>query len=127
MKLLQKYHCKIVLICKSNYKLLGIISDGDIRRYLLSGGSLEDESKKAMNTSPITLDFKDRDDSLNVLKNNNIICAPVLNKAKHVVDLLFLDSIRIKNFKPCDNNGRWQRKTIISNYKKNSKTSYQDG
>ena len=34
MKILQKFHCKIVLICKSNYKLLGIISDGDIRRYL---------------------------------------------------------------------------------------------
>ena len=63
----------------------------------MSGGSLEDESKKAMNTSPITLDFKkDRDDSLNVLKNNNIICAPVLNKAKHVVDLLFLDSYQNK-------------------------------
>ena len=58
MKILQKYHCKIVLVCDQNYKLLGIISDGDIRRYLLAGGSLNDQSYKAMNKKPFKLNFK---------------------------------------------------------------------
>ena len=94
MKILQKYQCKLVLVCDLNLRLVGIISDGDIRRHLLDGGSLDDQVSKAMNSKPFTLNFKkNKKDNLAILKDNGIICAPILNKNKQVVDFLFLDEI----------------------------------
>lgn len=100
MKILQKYHCKIVLVCDQNYKLLGIISDGDIRRYLLAGGSLNDQSYKVMNKKPFKLNSKnDKKKNKNILKKNNILCAPVINQDNQVIDFLFSSIQKIEKIK----------------------------
>lgn len=97
MQILQKYRCKIVMVCDESNKLLGIISDGDVRRYLLSGGTLEDQSHKAMNKNPFILESKNnKKTNLKILKDNNFICAPIVNKKNQVVDFLFPDFLHIK-------------------------------
>ena len=44
-----------VIISKKNKKLLGTITDGDIRRFLLQGNGLDSLAKNIMNKNPITV------------------------------------------------------------------------
>lgn len=44
----------VALVVDKKDKLVGVVTDGDIRRALLSGASLEDSIEKAMNRNPIT-------------------------------------------------------------------------
>ena len=43
---------KFLIIVNDNNKLLGTITDGDIRRLLLQGGSIDDSIKKAAMLKP---------------------------------------------------------------------------
>jgi len=52
LKKLDKTAEKVLLVTDSENRLLGTISDGDIRRYLLSGKSLEDNIKKVYYKKP---------------------------------------------------------------------------
>ena len=51
IKVLEKTHYKIVLVI-SNKKLEGIVTDGDIRKSLLSSFSLNERVEKIMNKKP---------------------------------------------------------------------------
>lgn len=44
---------RILFITNENDKLLGTLTDGDVRRYLLSGGKIDDSSYNAANKSPL--------------------------------------------------------------------------
>ena len=52
---LNKVGIKIALVLDKNYRLLGTISDGDFRRGMLSGLTLEDTVEKIMNKNPRTV------------------------------------------------------------------------
>ena len=54
-RILQETSSRIVLVIDENSKLLGIVTDGDIRRGLLAGGSAEESCTKVLNTSPRTI------------------------------------------------------------------------
>ena len=45
----------ICFITKNNYFLIGILTDGDIRRSLLKGFSFHDKVTKIINRKPLTL------------------------------------------------------------------------
>ena len=51
--LLQRRHIKIALICDANGLLLGTVTDGDLRRSIVSGFSPEDRATKVMNPKPL--------------------------------------------------------------------------
>lgn len=52
---LQKAEVKLLLICGDDRKLLGTLTDGDVRRGLLKGLSLDGPVARAMNASPLVL------------------------------------------------------------------------
>ncbi|HDH52874.1 MAG TPA: CBS domain-containing protein, partial [Nitrospirae bacterium] len=52
LKKLDKTAEKILLVTDKKNRLIGSISDGDIRRYLLKGKSLEDDIKKVYYKNP---------------------------------------------------------------------------
>ena len=53
MKAIDRYGLRIVFVAEGR-KLLGSLSDGDVRRFLLQGGGLEDPVSEAMNPDPKT-------------------------------------------------------------------------
>lgn len=55
MTVLQEYSMRLVLVTDEKGCLEGVISDGDIRRALLSNISLEDSAQKIMNTQPVVV------------------------------------------------------------------------
>ncbi len=77
-----------VLLVVENSKLLGIITDGDIRREMVTNGSNSNSNaSKIMNGKPIT-----SDDDYTVWKeiflNNDIEHLPILDKDKNVIKIV---------------------------------------
>ncbi|MBL4719894.1 MAG: nucleotidyltransferase family protein [Alphaproteobacteria bacterium] len=69
--------------------LLGTITDGDIRRLLLSGGNLESNVTKAMNTNPIIAPEGSSQGALQKKMNSaNILCIPLINSKGLYVSLI---------------------------------------
>ena len=57
MKKLDESHRKILFVVHDNLFLFGALADGDIRRWILSGNSLDEPVENVCNKKPIT--FKD--------------------------------------------------------------------
>ena len=53
IKVLHKGGCRIVLVVDEGKKLLGTITDGDIRRALIDNLTMDSEIRLVMNTQPI--------------------------------------------------------------------------
>ncbi len=80
---------QFALIVDNNYKLLGTLNDGDVRRAILKGCSLNDSVKTAMYTSPIVAH---QQDSLQLLYKNTLVkFIPIIDDSSRVVDLYLVD------------------------------------
>ncbi|WP_085992725.1 nucleotidyltransferase family protein [Oceanobacillus senegalensis] len=85
---LDKTAKKILLVMKDE-KLQGIITDGDIRRWILDNGDLNENVELAMNKSPIFIFEKDVIRAKEILNEKMIEAIPVLNKNHNVVDIIY--------------------------------------
>lgn len=77
-------------------RLTASLTDGDIRRYLLSGGTLKDAVAPAGNHHPITA--HSRDEALRLLSERNCIAVPVLDDNGRIEDIV-LNGVRTQA--PC--------------------------
>ena len=77
----------VCFVVKENNFLIGILTDGDIRRALLSGGQFDSQVTNYMNRDFVSLDFE-ADSQLinNHLLNKEIKIIPLVNKSGEVVD-----------------------------------------
>lgn len=83
----------IAMVRDENNRLLGTITDGDIRRALLKGYSTDIKVDQVMNENPFTaLSGELLSDILNRLGERKIRCIPVVNELQEIQDLLHLDS-----------------------------------
>ena len=95
VKNLNKSGLKISLILKKN-KLLGTVTDGDIRKALLANKPLESKIVSVMNKNPITVSEKANfNDLLNIMNKNKIDHLPVTNKKKIVTNLFIKDQLKV--------------------------------
>ncbi len=88
IRLLDKFAKKVLLVTKENV-LEGILTDGDIRRWILKNGNLDEKVYKIMNSNPIFLLEKDKSLSKQLMKEKSVECIPILNNKKEVVDVVF--------------------------------------
>lgn len=79
---------RILLVVQYN-KLIGVLTDGDIRRWILKNGDLCEEVNQIMNKSPKFVYGHDIIDVKNSLKKQNVDALPVLNANDEVIDILF--------------------------------------
>ena len=94
---LNKVGIKIVLVLDDDYRLLGTISDGDFRRGILSGLSLEDTVEKIMNKNPRTAsEGAGRLEILKVMTDTKILQIPIIDKNSFVVGLHLWDDISVQ-------------------------------
>tara|TARA_B110000438_G_C15769686_1_gene631275 strand:+ start:274 stop:1329 length:1056 start_codon:yes stop_codon:yes gene_type:complete len=97
LEALDNIHSKCLVVVGSKNKLLGTISDGDIRRAILKNPDLERPIDTIFNKKPLTF-TKDDKENLNsetrkVLLKDRISLVPILSKAGEVVEVLTHDSI----------------------------------
>lgn len=78
----------IALVVDEAGRLLGTITDGDIRRALLANLSLDSPASAIMNRSPKFLYRNERSKALSLLADKSIKCVPLVDENKVVVDLL---------------------------------------
>ncbi|KGA10396.1 MAG: hypothetical protein GM48_1085 [actinobacterium acIB-AMD-7] len=94
---LNKVGIKIALVLDDDYRLLGTISDGDFRRGILSGLSLEDTVEKIMNKNPRTVsEDAGRLEILKVMTDTKILQIPIIDKNSFVVGLHLWDDISVQ-------------------------------
>ena len=83
-------------------KVVGTLTDGDIRRYLVSGGQLQDETSKAMHTkfSFVSADEENIVAKLRELKSRDITLVPALDNEGCIVNIY--DLTNYKSHLPID-------------------------
>lgn len=79
----------IVYVCDVDNILLGTITDGDVRRTIISNGRLDMMASDVMKKNPITVSVKDRTMASYVMKKNSIRSVPVIDKDNRIVDICF--------------------------------------
>jgi len=85
---------QIALIVDSNEKLLGTVTDGDVRRGILRGIDMSKSVKSLIQVSPIVASpDMGIPMALELMRANKIHQLPVVDKSKRVVGLHFLDDL----------------------------------
>jgi len=94
MKVLVENHGQIVLVVDDNRKLLGTVTDGDIRRGILRQVSLESPISEIMKTEPATIGEDITSEAcLRIMKTGKLRHLPVLDEQGCVVDLMSLSEL----------------------------------
>lgn len=76
------------LVCDGR-RLLGIVTDGDIRRYLLGGGSLQEPICNIANKEFFFVSENERHLAKAIMEREKITVIPVVNESRELVDILF--------------------------------------
>ncbi|OFX23726.1 MAG: hypothetical protein A2041_09635 [Bacteroidetes bacterium GWA2_31_9b] len=94
MKILDASHSKTLFVVTNKTKLYGALSDGDLRRWILSDGNLNDKVTSVCNKNPIWFQEGSSIDRIKeIMLEKKIQCIPILNKQMEIVELLFWDAI----------------------------------
>lgn len=80
----------IAFVCE-NGRLLATVTDGDIRRYILNGGGLDDCVSNAAHYTPIYAYEEDRDSAETIMKKAVIMALPIVDRNLKIIDIVFLN------------------------------------
>src|SRR5687768_1282335 len=85
---------QIALVVDSNGRLLGTVTDGDVRRALLRGVTLEVTAVQVMNTTPTCANAaQERESMLALMQDRGLHHIPVVNDDGMVVGLQVIDEL----------------------------------
>ncbi|MCR5688357.1 MAG: nucleotidyltransferase family protein [Lachnospiraceae bacterium] len=70
-------------------ELIGCITDGDIRRWIINGGEIRESVSCAMNTDPVSVPEDKRADALRTMAERKIASIAIVDSRRHLVDVLF--------------------------------------
>lgn len=94
MQLIDKNSSGILFLVNEEGMLIGCITDGDIRRYLLSGGKMTDSAIEAANKEPrsaLTIE-----EAKSLYHRKNYIIIPIIDEHGFITDLYSGESIKQK-------------------------------
>lgn len=101
MNAINKNSKGIVYVCDGK-KLRGALSDGNIRRHILSGGSLDAKAVDAANLEPKYLLQSASENPEEYMRIACITSVPILNAKQEVLAIKFLDSQGVYDYKELD-------------------------
>lgn len=95
LKKLDRTAKKVLLTIDVGKRLLGTITDGDLRRYILSGKSLENNIRDIYNRNPIFIRKKNfsLDSAKEMLVANKVELLPVIDDNSMIVDFITWDQL----------------------------------
>lgn len=98
IKQMDKEALRVLLVVNEIGQLLGIITDGDIRRYLLKQKSLDESVENIMNKNPVTVSvYESQDQLLMKMQSLGILHLPIVDDKNRIVGLETYNSILAKN------------------------------
>lgn len=85
---------RILFVVDEQNKLLGSLTDGDIRRWILKKGSLGSSVEKIFNKTPVCLDKSyNISDVRKMMLEIKISQIPIIDKDRRVIDILFWEDV----------------------------------
>lgn len=95
LKKISEGSAQIALVVDEFNKLLGTVTDGDIRRGILDGYTLQDPVKNVMNPNPIKLidNGDDKERLISIMVKNGIHQIPIIDLMGKVVGLQTIDEL----------------------------------
>lgn len=94
LKKIQKNGFGTVFIIDNKKKLLGIMTDGDIRKAIIKGGMLGDGIRNYYNNKVKYLPYNSNNQTIQNLLSNRIKIIPLVNEKKIIVDFATADRIK---------------------------------
>ncbi|WP_432702108.1 nucleotidyltransferase family protein [Lysinibacillus sphaericus] len=92
MKIIDESSLQIAVVVDESRKLLGIVTDGDVRRGILKGNDLNVPISKVMNSNPITGNDKEsKNHCYRLMRSKKLRQLPIVNEKNILVDILFRD------------------------------------
>jgi len=101
MEMIDKNASGVLFITDEKGKLVGCLTDGDIRRWLLKTGDLSANVSNAMTTSPISVDRTESHCAINVMKERKVTAVPIVDVDGVVVDVLLLRDLEMSGTCRC--------------------------
>jgi dTDP-glucose pyrophosphorylase len=87
-------HRRIAIVADENNILLGTLTDGDIRRCLLAGGSLATSVVEAMNEAPLTAaPHTPVPQLMNMMRRRKVLALPIIDEDGHFIRLVHLGDL----------------------------------
>ena len=87
----------ILFIVDAQGKLVGSLTDGDIRRWILKSGDIKKNVSFAMNSHPKYRNIGNDDKLTDFMVDNSITAVPLLDSKKNIVDIIFLNEDSISS------------------------------
>lgn len=84
----------ILFITSEDNKLMGAVTDGDIRRWLIKTANLTSKVEELMNANPRFLYVADKAKALSYMREKKIHALPILDNQSRVVDIALDDDER---------------------------------
>lgn len=85
---------RMAVVVAGDGSLLGTLTDGDVRRCLLAGGSLETSVSKAMNPAPFTAEIGSSDGYLkDTMRLGNVLALPIVDQSGKFLRLVHLNDL----------------------------------
>jgi len=94
MTAITREHSGIVVVCDGDGRLLGTVTDGDIRRAIIGGAGLDAAIGKIANASPVVVpQGTTKEDMLDLMRARRKQALPVVDAAGCVLDIALLSDL----------------------------------
>ncbi|MBT4540751.1 NAD-dependent epimerase/dehydratase family protein [Candidatus Woesearchaeota archaeon] len=91
MKIIDRGSIRTAIVVDESKRLIGVVTDGDIRRGILSGIDINEQVSKIMNDNPFFVKSStSKEEIITTLKEKGILNAPVVDENKNVIDIVLL-------------------------------------
>lgn len=90
LRRLDEFGRKVIFVANAERRLLGVVTDGDVRRWIIAGNELDRPVSEVMNSAPTVLaEGFSPDEARELFRVHGIDCIPVLNAQGHVVSAVW--------------------------------------
>jgi len=95
LKVIDEHACRVAFVVGEDSKLVGIVTDGDVRRGLLADLTLDEKVIVITNKSPITCSEKEAtsENIRKIINDHRILNLPVVNTDNHLIDVFTYDNL----------------------------------
>jgi dTDP-glucose pyrophosphorylase/predicted transcriptional regulator len=88
LKQIDQTELQVLIVIDNEEKILGLITDGDIRRAIIKGINLQTPVKNIMTKNPIIMTKKDnKNNALNLMKQHDIRHIPIVDDNNKIVEI----------------------------------------
>ena len=82
-----------ILYVVNNGAIVGSLTDGDIRRFIIKSGVLDSPIRLAMNKNPKCVFESEIDNAAEIMKSKKIYSIPVIDSERKIIDIIFSDDV----------------------------------